>query len=255
MRFSESSDVTIVITSCGRFDLLKKTLASLEQFNSYPIKKVIITEDSGKSEVHQCLPQGWEEYCQIFVNTPKLGQLASIDLAYAQIDTQWVFHCEDDWQFYRPGFIEDSMLLLKNDQQALQVWLRSFAHDLQVHSPYVYLGERKQLDCVVYHELMSHKEEWQGFSFNPGLRRLLDYKQHAPYQQFAGEKALSRLYSEENRYALILENDAVLHTGFGEHVVSSEERDKKRRRKKRSKIKNALFFTVGVLFGVLFSIA
>lgn len=254
MIFSENSDVTIVITSCGRLDLLKKTLDSLEQFNTYPVRQLIITEDSGDEKVLECLPRGWKEYCKVFVNNPKLGQLASIDLAYSSVETEWVFHCEDDWQFYRPGFIEDSMLLLKKDKQALQVWLRSFAHDLQVHSPYVYLGERKQLESVVYYELMSRKEEWQGFSFNPGLRRLVDYKLHAPYQQFAGEKALSKLYAEENRYALILENDAVLHTGFGEHVVSSEEKEKKKRRKKIAKLKNLAFFATGILLGMVFII-
>lgn len=254
MKFSGKSDVTIVITSCGRFDLLERTLKSLDEFNTYPVRKVIITEDSGSDKVFDVIPAAWAQHVQVFVNNPKLGQLKSIDLAYTSVETEWVFHCEDDWQFYRPGFIEDSMLLLKEDKQALQVWLRSFAHDLQIHSPYVYLGERKQLEGVVYYELMSRKEEWQGFSFNPGLRRLVDYKLHAPYQQFAGEKALSKLYAEENRYALILENDAVLHTGFGEHVVSSEEKEKKKRRKKIEKLKNLAFFAAGILLGVVFII-
>lgn len=39
-------EVTLVITSCGRFDLLKRTLDSFFEKNTYPIKKIIITEDS-----------------------------------------------------------------------------------------------------------------------------------------------------------------------------------------------------------------
>jgi hypothetical protein len=39
-------EVTLVITSCNRIDLLKKTIASFERFNTYPIKKAIIIEDS-----------------------------------------------------------------------------------------------------------------------------------------------------------------------------------------------------------------
>ena len=39
-------DVSLVITSCGRFDLLKRTLDSFFEKNTYPIKKIIITEDS-----------------------------------------------------------------------------------------------------------------------------------------------------------------------------------------------------------------
>ena len=39
-------EVTLVITSAGRFDLLKETLDSFFEYNTYPIKKIIITEDS-----------------------------------------------------------------------------------------------------------------------------------------------------------------------------------------------------------------
>lgn len=254
MLFSKESDVSIMITSCGRFDLLKRTLESLDQFNTYPIRKVYITEDSGKQDVFACLPEGWREHTKVYVNEPKLGQLASIDLAYGDIDTEWVFHCEDDWEFYRPGFIEESMTLLKEDQQALQVWLRSAAHDLAVHSPYVFLSDRKSIKGISFYKVNSEKADWQGFSFNPGLRRMADYKQHAPYSQFSGEKDLSRLYAAENRYALILENDAVLHTGFGAHVVVNEEKEKKKRRKKREKLKNVFYLVVGIVLGLILGV-
>lgn len=251
MLFSEDSDVSIMITSCGRFELLKRTLESLDKFNTYPIRKVYITEDSGQQGVFNCLPESWRQYTKIYVNEAKLGQLASIDLAYGDIETEWVFHCEDDWEFYRPGFIEDSIALLTEDQQALQVWLRSAAHDLAIHSPYVYLSDRRNIKNIFFYKLNSEKEDWQGFSFNPGLRRLADYKKHAPYSRFSGEKDLSRLYAAENRYALILENDAVLHTGFGAHVVVSEEKEKKKKRKRREKIKNIFFALFGLLTGFL----
>ena len=254
MFFSKDSDVSIMITSCGRFDLLKRTVDSLDKFNTYPIRKVYITEDSGKQDVLGCIPEEWKEHTKFYVNEPKLGQLASIDLAYGEIDTEWVFHCEDDWEFYRPGFIEDSKVLLTEDQQALQVWLRSAAHDLAIHSPYVYLSDRRNIKDVFFYKINSEKVDWQGFSFNPGLRRMADYKQHAPYSQFSGEKDLSRLYAAENRYALILENDAVLHTGFGAHVVVNKEKEKKKKRKKREKIKNVFILIVGFLLGLILGV-
>lgn len=254
MLFNKESDVTIVITSCGRFDLLRRTLASLEQFNSYPVKQVFITEDSSSEQVKDCVPKQWLEHTTFIINNPKLGQLKSIDAAYSQVSTPWVFHCEDDWEFYRTGFIEDSINLLKQYPEALQVWLRSYHHDLRVHSPYVYLSELRVLDNIKYHEVLSSKEDWQGFSFNPGLRRLTDYQQYAPYAQYNGEKELSRLYAADNRPAFILENDAVLHTGFGAHVEVSEEKAKKIQRKKREKIKNILFIIVGFLAAAVLNI-
>ena len=253
MVFSESSEITLVVTSCGRFDLLKRTLETFDRFNTAPMRSVLITEDSGDAQVQDCIPEHWRPFTRFIINNPKLGQMRSIDAAYEQINTHWVFHCEDDWDFYRPGFIEESMTLLENDPQALQVWLRSFNHDLQVHSPYVYLNEREVFQGIPFYKLGSHKSEWQGFSFNPGLRRLVDYKQHAPYASHGGEKKLSGLYAAENRYALILENDAVLHTGFGNHLELPQERISKKRRKKRDRVKLLGTLVLGLVIGWVIS--
>jgi hypothetical protein len=42
-----------------------------------------------------------------------------------------------------------------------------------------------------------------------------------------------------------------LHTGFGAHVVVSEEKEKKKKRKRREKIKNISFALFGLLTGFL----
>jgi len=252
MNFSEDSQISIVVTSCGRLDLLKQTLATLDEFNTAPIRAVFITEDSGDPAVENCLPEHWRPRTRCFVNQPRLGQIKSIDLAYGHVDTPWIFHCEDDWAFYRPGFIEDSLTLLQADTQALQVWLRSYAHDLAVHSPYVRLGHRQTVQGIPCYKVESDKADWQGFSFNPGLRRLADYLPFAPYAAFSGEKELSKRYAAEGRYALILENDAVLHTGFGEHVQVPKERMDKLRRKKRDRLRVVLTFALGMACGALF---
>lgn len=247
MIFSADSDITLVVTSCGRFDLLRRTLESLDRFNTAPIRGVFITEDSGSTEVESCIPEHWRPHTRFWINSPRLGQMRAIDAAYGTVETPWIFHCEDDWEFYRPGFIEDSLRLLEHDTQALQVWLRSAPHDLALHSPYVYLGERQVVDGIAFARVYSRKAEWQGFSFNPGLRRLQDYQAHAPYAQYSGEKELSALYAE--RPALILENDAVLHTGFDEHVSVPGERSKKARRKRLDRIKLLLASAAGLLLG------
>lgn len=161
MQFSQESDITLVVTSCGRLDLLKLTLESFDRFNSAPIREVFITEDSGDERVRTAVPAHWKDHCTFFVNRPKLGQLASIDLAYEQVKTPYIFHCEDDWEFYRPGFVEDSKAILEQRPDILQVWLRSYAHDLRVHSPYIHLGARELIGGVPCYPLISDKPEWQ----------------------------------------------------------------------------------------------
>lgn len=250
MRFSEDSDVTLVVTSCGRFGLLKDTLESFDRHNTASVREVFITEDAGDDAVHDVVPAHWKAHCTVFVNRPKLGQLASIDLAYSHVRTPYIFHCEDDWRFYRQGFIEDSRAILEASPGLLQVWLRSHAHDLSIHSPYIHLGPRQVIAGVPCYPLHSDKPEWQAFSLNPGLRRLSDYLRCAPFSAYSGEKALSRRYAEMNMDAVSLEGDAILHTGFGQHVVVPEENRRKMRRRRRDRMKLTLSAVVALVVGL-----
>jgi hypothetical protein len=249
VQFSQESNITLVVTSCGRLDLLKHTLESFDRFNTAPVREVFITEDAGDEGVRAVIPAHWKDHCTVFVNRPKLGQLASIDLAYEQVKTPYIFHCEDDWEFYRSGFVEDSRTILELRPEVLQVWLRNYVYDLHVHSPYIHLGAREVVGGVPCYPLMSDKPEWQGFSLNPGLRRLKEYRLCAPFAGYDGEKALSQRYAELSLTAVTLEGDAVLHTGFGLHVEIPAERQRKARRGRREQIKLALVLLLGVCIG------
>lgn len=120
MQFSDQSDITLVVTSCGRFDLLKRTLETFDLFNTADIREVFITEDSVDEAVRLAIPGHWRSHCSFLVNRPKLGQLASIDLAYESVNTPYIFHCEDDWAFYRSGFVEGSKVVLELRPDILQ---------------------------------------------------------------------------------------------------------------------------------------
>ena len=103
---------------------------------------------------------------------------------------------------------------------------------------------------VPCYPLLSDKAEWQAFSLNPGLRRLSDYQRCAPFAAYAGEKALSRRYAELNLTAVTLEGDAVLHTGFGNHVTLPIEVERKAKRRQRDRMKLALTLVAGALIGM-----
>lgn len=119
--------ITLVLTSCGRLDLLEKTLDSFFEFNTYPIHQFIITEDSTDQNIFdQCitLNKKYDNKLEFIFNKEKLGQTKSIDLAYSTIKTPYIFHLEDDWEFYKPNFIEDSIKLLESRPDILQAWIR-----------------------------------------------------------------------------------------------------------------------------------
>ena len=252
--FSNTSNITFVLTSCGRFDLLKSTLESFIQFNTYPVKKIIITEDSGDPSVYNYIPEEIKENTEVIINNPKLGQVKSIDFAYSKVDTPYIFHCEDDWEFYRPDFIQDSLTIMEGNPKTLQVWLRSFKHDIAIHSPYHFLNERQTAKGIPFYKVGSNKEDWQGFSFNPGVKRLEDYKLIGSYGAFSSEKQISKYYASNDFHAVILENDAVMHTGFGEHLVDVHEDKKKKKSKRREKVKLIFVATLSLIAGYGISI-
>jgi len=249
--FSDKSDVTVVLTSCGRFDLLQKTISSFLDYNTYPIKQFIITEDSGHQEVMDCVPERLRDKFTFLINEENQGQIKSIDHAYSLVTTKYIFHCEDDWEFYRSNFIEDSKKLLQLDSDILQVWLRSYYHDIRIHSGYHSCGERLEHEGIPYYRVLSSKADWQGFSFNPGLRRLSDYLDIGKYGDYDHEKSLSKLYSNKKMWAATLEADAVAHTGFDSHVPDIREKDKKSKRKQKNLFRLTAILAITLYIGYL----
>lgn len=217
--------VTLVITSCNRPLLLKKTLCTFFQYNTYPITKVVIIDDSG---ISGCVDTPLE-YIPKHINTVVLynkyniGQIKSIDLAYKYVDTEYIFHCEDDWEFYNSGFIETSMSILEQNLNIFTVWLREYKHNRVLQCghpiiPHTYNNLYKLLGWFT-----ERNNIWYGFTFNPGLRRYIDYKLYKPYSQYINlkecydggvEQYLSRLYFK-NGYSVAITN---LNEGFVRHI-------------------------------------
>lgn len=165
--FLDEDEVTLVITSCDRFQNLRSTLESFRRNNTYGIKKVIHVEDG------QCIKSlefVREFFADIEVksvfNERNLGQLNSIDLAYGHLDTKYFFHLEEDWGFVAPGFIEYSLEILRSDSKVLFVSLRE-ASDQNKHP-------LKPYNDLFYTTKPFWRLVWVGFGFNPSLRRTSD---------------------------------------------------------------------------------
>ncbi|WP_424947568.1 glycosyltransferase family A protein [Candidatus Spongiihabitans sp.] len=257
MKFSKTSDVTVVLTSCGRFDLLAQTLITFFENNTYPISQFILIEDSGKAEVSDFIPAEYRERIDLIINQPQIGQVSAIDTAYRLVKTDYIFHCEDDWLFYRPGFIEDSKTVLEAEPQSLMVHLRSYHHDLAFYGARAWvLAERKTVQNIAYYRVNTTLSHSQCFSFNPGLRRRAQYpdggyaslvaKGQSPADM---EMIASEHYAAQGYFAVLLENDAVKHTGFGKHVRNYDTRWTKYRGRLLRLVVAIAMFALGWYFG------
>ena len=218
---SDTSDVTLVVTACNRPDLLLRTLDTFFEFNTYPLKKVIITEDSGIPNVNGTIKKKYPNFT--YVDGEKnVGQIKSIDRAYALVDTSYIFHLEDDWETYKSNFIELSRdILIRNPRvSAVMCISHGLKYDLDKEKPPF---------------LLSGKPMWGFYSFNPGLRRLSDYKRvfQGEFSKFAvfnrkkpneSEMAINRRFKKKKfRMAILPDPEGYIrHIGDGRHVIASK---------------------------------
>ena len=140
----------------------------------------------------------------------RVGLINSADALMEKVNTDWVFWMEDDWEFYRSGFIEESLKIMNGKPNILQVWLRD-RNDTNGHP--------------LSGDFLSTSYRWRGFSFNPGLRRLSDWKRLGSYRQAVGlkegagaEQRIGFRYYRMGYKAAISQQGYVRHIGDGRHV-------------------------------------
>ena len=232
----KDDNVTVVLTSCNRPDLLKKTLESFIKQNTYHIKETIIIDDSG---VIGCNDEVLKPFLIILniksiYNKHNIGQIQSIDKAYSYVTTKYIFHCEEDWEFLQPRFIEKSMRIFQAnpDEKIYTIWLRP--HHCTSGHPILYddhnRGYFKMKPDFSYID-KGVQYTWCGFTFNPGLRRTIDCLLFHPYflkcdksvkagKEYVGEYILNKKYADAGFFAYILDDPKghVNHIGWDQHI-------------------------------------
>ena len=203
--------MSFVITSCGRLDLLDKTLESFFKFNSYKFQDLFLIEDPVDENIYKKVKKKWGGKLDITFNQTKKGQIKSIEEIYKKITTPYVFHCEDDWMYTRGNFIEESLEILKTDPKIIQVWLESESAEK--------FGIFEFGPVITYNKLdfkkVSPKDgwEWGFFSFRPGVKRMSDYHLINGYEGFFNEIDIGLKYKEKGYYTVVFENPSIVDLG------------------------------------------
>jgi hypothetical protein len=236
--------VCVVLTSCGRLDLLKDTLNSFILNNTYYIEKFIIIEDSGDKEIgEELIKLNEEKYKSMFtivLNEKQIGQTASIDKAYDMIkdECDYIFHCENDWLFYKRGFIEDSIKVLESQPKVLQAWIRpkndGILNKIEDRVFMLPGGVAVRRVLPVNYSIDELNEDgtprivynYMGFSFNPGLKRVSDYKLIGNYKSKNEEHLVDAFYRDNGYMVVSLStNDQegyVRHNGWDNRTENYE---------------------------------
>lgn len=227
----EETRIAFVLTSCARFDLLEETIETFLEYNTAPIDQYLIIEDSGDAHVRDVVSK-FDAPIDVIVNDPPIGQLRSIDRAYAAVDAPFIYHCEDDWRFFRSGFVEECLELLRFDPTISTVVCRR-------------LGQNSKHDLISKAPMRVHKGiryrkrplwsqwDWGGYSFNPGLRRLADYKKLGSFAKWSTEKDVSLFFKRLGMSLAVLEEPACETTGKERRVAMNSPQPSLRARLQR----------------------
>jgi hypothetical protein len=213
--FDIDSDVTVIITSNRRWCYLHKTLTTFMKYNSYCVKNIIVVEDSGnidiKNKIKQYFPQ-----VQLLFDGQKKGQLTRIREAWSLVDTKYVFHMEDDWEFLHPFFIEQSKILLEGNKELLNVWLRDI-DDTNLHP---ILPELHNVNNLYYWKLAwNYANDWHGFTWNPTLMdHKYVYNEIINPHVFNSAEGIHAEVALSNRFKTLNKKSAIIPGGFIRHI-------------------------------------
>ncbi len=175
IKYSVNDTVSLFLTSCNRPELLRATLESFVKYNTYPIEYGVIVEDSGLKGINDFAHSIVPFPLKIIYADQRRGQMKSIENGLQFLNTKYVFHCEEDWEFYNYGFIEESMKILKKNNKITGVRLRSFD---ELTNRYNFSITR--VDNEDYCIVSGH---YTSYSWNPSLRTIEVQKMFTPYEK------------------------------------------------------------------------
>jgi len=206
--------VTLFITSCGRTKLLKQTLESFVKYNTYPIEKAIICEDSGIKGINDFVKDILPYPIIFCYNESRIGQIKTIEKYTPLIETEYVFHLEDDYEFFDYGFIELSFKILDSDPKITQVLLEDEQHTypkIDINNPLCYKVMTNEA-----HEINANYGDGplSVFSWRPSLKRIEIQKLRMPYELWDDEYTIQLQVNKLGYYSVVTRHEK----GFCKHI-------------------------------------
>lgn len=216
-------EITCVLTSCGRWDLLVQSIDTFLAHNEPG--RFILVEDSADADFAERIRARYPQI-EVLLNTPRLGQHRAIDRAYADVQTPWIVHLEDDWVFTGPLDLKHARAVIEADPTVIAVCFSVFGRLKLRHriwgATYAHNGQS-------YGDLRRAHKEWYGFSFYPTLLRRQTWEEHGPYAKFPNERAISK-YMKGMGLGIVHALPGVgIHVGSGRSVFDPARAGERRR--------------------------
>jgi hypothetical protein len=215
-------EITATITSCGRSDLLERTINSL--LNTAEMKMNIkIYDDSANSDQQNRMAKLYEGRFDLYLSDERMGQAFALDYLYSKVKTPWLFHCEDDWEFIDSGYFSSSMKILTEDPSIIIV-------GLALRSEYFGVGAATNFHEVAGVPVYDHPRWridenhgwWNGWVGSPNLKRTKDTIRFGKFSSVLNEEEWDRkVFSNNGVRSVWLTKPCVRHIGDGRTLFVS----------------------------------
>lgn len=197
-----TDDITLCLTMGKRPKQLTQTLDSLFSFTQF--KHVLAVNDFGDAPTNEAFfaacPHGR------IIDAKLIGHHPAVDAMYAKVTTPYIFHCEDDWQFFAKPNLDNARKILENDDVSV-VCMRALDDFLKAED----MQNIAQNNTVA--RLTHLHAQWYGFTFNPHLSKTALWQHYGPYAKFKKERHISRHMRKDDKYAAYADG-VCRHIGF-----------------------------------------
>lgn len=201
--------ITQCITMGRRPDLLRQTLES--QTGDLAALPCLAVNDFGDEATNQVFrelrPNG-----RIVGPDQHMGHHSAVDLMYQQVETPYIFHNEDDWQFDRSDFLQQASELLNADPRISVVCVRAF-DDFPFSEQERGKAVEESISGISYLRLTEMHDQWFGYTFNPHLARKSLWQDFGQFSRVKKERHISREMRADGKFVAFLRPPACHHIG------------------------------------------
>ncbi len=189
--------LTFTITTCRRLDLLRRTMDSVLRYclDHSRIQRWILVDDNSVASDRACMEHEYPFFEFIWKTPAQAGHARSLNLLFDVVDSDFVFHIEDDWLFSRDFSLASFLPLMQSGefQQILftsrpgcttaAATIEGAAVGRYRYNPShpVKPLENQRYDTVYPPPLRAVDQDgwwWPGFSLNPSLFDVGYFKRH-----------------------------------------------------------------------------
>ena len=191
------NDIIFCATTCRRYDLFVKTMDSFLKncLDKDLISKWIIIDDgSTQNDLNKMKTK--YPFLDIKRN-PKPGHNDAVNYAYSILDSEYVFWCEDDWDFIKAGdYIHYAWEIMDTDKSIKEVQLRKWECIPKITNK----GRKYFFHKFHAPKTPDNDSHWPGFSLNPSICHVPSMKQIFPmkstwFELHAGVKMIQKRFN------------------------------------------------------------